>query len=158
MAKAYYSTVFEQPAPEVWKIVRDFNNYPVWVDGAGESRIEDGKSGDTVGAIRNVLYQGRNIRQRLLAQSDVERSQTYEFCGAASLPLAGFQATLRITPVMDGDRAFVEWWATFDCAPALRDELTGTLRGWFGKWLESLRRTLASSRSGARPEHPVTPH
>jgi hypothetical protein len=58
MAKAYYSTVFEQPAPEVWKIIRDFNNYPVWVDGAGESRIEDGKSGDTVGAIRNVLKGG----------------------------------------------------------------------------------------------------
>src|SRR6266436_6171980 len=57
MAKAYYSTVFEHPAPAVWKIVRDFNNYAVWVGGAGESAIEDGKSGDTVGAVRNVLYQ-----------------------------------------------------------------------------------------------------
>jgi hypothetical protein len=108
MAKAYYSTVFEQPAPEVWKIVRDFNNYKVWVGGAGESQIEDGKSGDTVGAIRSVLYQGRNIRQRLVAQSDTERSQTYEFCGEPTLPVTGFQATLRITPVVDGGRAFVE--------------------------------------------------
>ena len=41
MAKAYYSTVFEQSAQGVWDIVRDFNNYPVWVGGAGESRIED---------------------------------------------------------------------------------------------------------------------
>ena len=155
MAKAYYSTVFEQPAAEVWKIVRDFNNYPIWVDGAGESRIEDGKSGDTVGAIRNVLYQGRQVRQRLLAQSDVERSQTYEFCGAASLPLTDFQSTLRITRVVDGDRAFVEWWATFDCEPAGRDELTGTLRGWFGKWLESLRRTQAGPLSRFRPEAPA---
>jgi hypothetical protein len=157
MAKAYYSTVFEQPAPEVWKIVRDFNNYPVWVDGAGESRIEDGKSGDTVGAIRNVLYQGRHIRQRLLAQSDVERSQTYQFCGAASLPLTDFQASLRITPVMDGDRAFVEWWATFDCDPTRRDELTETLRGWFGKWLESLRKTLAGRLCGFPPENAIMP-
>jgi Polyketide cyclase / dehydrase and lipid transport len=153
MAKAYYSTVFEQPAPQVWKIVRDFNNYPVWVGGAGESRIEDGKSGDTVGAIRNVLYQGRHIRQRLLAQSDVERSQTYEFCGPASLPVTGFQATLRITPVVDGDRAFVEWWATLDCDAACRDELTGTLRGWFGKWLESLRTTLGQP-PGSRGKPP----
>src|SRR5258708_8580648 len=90
--------MFEQPAPEVWKIVRDFNNYPVWVGGAGESRIEEGKTGDTVGAIMNVLYQGRNIRQRLLAQSDVERSQTYEFCGQPPFPVTGFQATLQITP------------------------------------------------------------
>jgi hypothetical protein len=28
---------------------------------------------------------------------------------------------------------------TFDCDAACRDELTGTLRGWFGKWLESLQ-------------------
>jgi hypothetical protein len=89
-----------------------------------------------------VLYQERRIRQRLLAQSDVERSQTYEFCGAPSLPVTGFQATLRITPIVDGDGAFVEWWATFDCDAARRDELVGTLQGWFGKWLESLRDTL----------------
>ena len=142
MAKAYYSTVFEQPAPEIWEIVRDFNNYPVWVGGAGESHIEDGKSGDTVGAIRNVLYQEHRTRQRLLAQSDVERSQSYEFCETASLPVADFRATLRITPIVDGNRAFVEWWAIFDCDPGRRDELAGTLQGWFGKWLESLRNSL----------------
>jgi hypothetical protein len=152
MAKAYYSTMFEQPAPEVWKIVRDFNNYPVWVGGAGESRIEDGKSGDTVGAVRSVLYQDRHIRQRLLAQSDVERSQTYEFCGEAPLPVTGFQATLRITPVVDGDRAFVEWWATFDCEAISREELTGTLQGSFGRWLESLRGTLKRPAQGLRSE------
>src|SRR6516162_8845541 len=144
MARAYYSTVFDEPAAKVWEIVRDFNNYPVWVDGSGESRIEDSKSGDTVGAIRNVLYQGRQIRQRLLALSDVERSQTYEFCGVASLPVANFRGTLRITEVCDGDRAFVEWWATFDCEPARREDICTTLRGWFAKWLESLRRTSAA--------------
>ena len=142
MARAYYSTVFEQPAQDIWKIIRDFNNYTVWVAGAGESRIEDGKTGDAVGAVRNVLYQGRHIRQRLLAQSDVERSQTYEFCEAPTLPMTGFQATLRVTPVVDGDRACVEWWANFDCEAARRDELTETLRSWFGKWLKSLRESM----------------
>ncbi len=142
MAMAYYSTVFRQPAQEIWEIIRDFNNYPVWVGGADESRIEHDKSGDAVGAVRNVLYRGRQIRQRLLALSDVERVQTYEFCGAPSLPVEGFEATLRVTPVVDGDRSFVEWWASFDCEPGLRDELTGTLRGWFAQWLESLRGAL----------------
>ena len=37
MAKAYYSTVFAQSADDIWNAIRDFNNYPVWVDGAGES-------------------------------------------------------------------------------------------------------------------------
>jgi hypothetical protein len=32
MAKCYYSTIFERPADEVWSIIRDFNNYSVWVD------------------------------------------------------------------------------------------------------------------------------
>jgi hypothetical protein len=54
-------------------------------------------------------------------------------------------------PAIRGSRAFVEW-ASFDCDPARRDELTGTLRGWFGKWLESLRKSLASLPSGFQPE------
>lgn len=141
MTSAYYSTIFAAPAAEVWKIVRDFNNYPVWVGGAGDSEIEDGKAGDTVGAVRSVHYNGAHVRQRLLALSDVERSQTYEFCGAASLPISGFKATLRITPVIDGDGAFIEWSADFDCEEGRRDELSTTLRGWFATWLESLRRT-----------------
>jgi hypothetical protein len=146
MATAYYSTIFREPAADIWKIVRDFNNYTVWVGGDGESRIEDGKTGEAVGAVRNVLYQGRNIRQRLLALSDIERSQTYEFCGAALLPVTGFQATLQIREIVDGDGAFVEWWAEFDCEPAQREELAGTLRGWFAKWLESLRTSLGGGR------------
>jgi Polyketide cyclase / dehydrase and lipid transport len=146
VAKAYYSTVFEHPADDIWKIIRDFNNYPAWVGGAGESRIEDGKSGETIGAIRNVLYQGHRIRQRLLAHSDVERSQTYEFCDAPTLPVTGFRATLRITPVIDGDRAFVEWWATFDCEPVRLAEFTETLRVRFGNWLQSLRESMEPPR------------
>jgi hypothetical protein len=145
MAKACYSTVFEQPADAVWNTIRDFNDYPVWVDGAGESEIEDGRSGDAVGAIRNVLYQGNRIRQRLLALSDVDRTQTYAFAGAAPayLPgLSGFQATIRITPIVDGDRAFVEWLAEFDSDAGRRDELADFLRKAFAKWLGSLRRRL----------------
>ena len=142
MAKAYYSTIFAQPADAVWGVIRDFNNYPVWVDGAGESVIEDGKSGDAIGCVRNVLYNGARRRQRLLALSDVERTQVYEFAGAIPLPVADFQASIRVTPVIDGDRAFVEWWATFDCAAEERDARVTFFREAFAGWLESLRRAL----------------
>ncbi|HEY1475125.1 MAG TPA: SRPBCC family protein [Pseudolabrys sp.] len=143
MTKSYYSTVFEQPADVVWRVIRDFNNYPVWVDGAGESQIEDGKTGEAVGAVRNVLYNGNRRRQKLLALSDVERSQTYEFAGVTPLPVQNFQATLRVTPVIDGDRAFVEWWATFDCEPAARGERTAFFRDAFAGWLASLQRHMS---------------
>jgi hypothetical protein len=144
MAKAYYSNVFPQSADQIWSVIRDFNNYPVWVDGTGESHIEGGKSGDAAGAIRNVMYQGRNIRQTLLAISDLDRSQSYAFCGEPPMPVRDYRATLKVTPVTEDNRAFVEWWATFDCAPERQDEWTVFFRDSFGRWLSSLRRHLES--------------
>jgi hypothetical protein len=149
VATAYFSTVFDQPADTVWSVIRDFNNYAVWVNGVGESRIEDGKTGEAVGAVRNVLYQDKRIRQRLLAMSDAERSQTYEFCGPAPMPVHSYRATLRVTPVVDGDRAFVEWWATFDCATDERDKWTTFYRNAFATWLESLRASLQREKTAA---------
>jgi len=56
--------------------------------------------------------------------------------------VTGFQATLRVTPVVDGNRAFVEWWANFDCEPLRIDEFTETLRIRFGKLLQTLRESM----------------
>ena len=142
------STIFEQSADEIWTIIRDFNSYPVWVDDAGESQIEAGKPGDAVGAVRNVLYQGKRIRQKLLAMSDVERSQTYEFADSGTMPVQNYRATLWLTPIVDGDRTFVEWWATFDCEPDRREERVEFFRESFARWLGSLRRKLDAQSAG----------
>jgi len=148
MAKAYYSTVLEHSADAIWRVIRDFNNYPVWVDAAGSSEIEDGKAGDAVGCVRNVLYDGRRIRQRLLALSDVERAQSYGFAEEAEAPVANYCATLRVTPIVEGGRAFVEWWATFDCepssAPARCDFFRDAFAGWLGSLRSHLRRQAAA--------------
>jgi hypothetical protein len=148
MARSYYSTVFDQSAAEIWNVIRDFNNYPVRVDGAGESRIENGKSGDTVGAVRNVLYGRRRIRQQLLSLSDIDRSITYRFAGEPPPPVEDMQVTLRVAPVVDGRRAFVEWYATFDCEAGVRAERVGFYREAFAGWLESLRRYLVRQAAG----------
>jgi hypothetical protein len=50
----------------------------------------------------------------LLAISDLDRSQSYALCGDAPMPVQHYRATLRLTPITDGNHAFVEWWATFD--------------------------------------------
>ena len=152
MSKSYYSTIFEQPADDVWGVIRNFNNYPVWVDGAGESEIEAGKSGDSVGAIRNVLYSGIRRRQKLLALSDIDRTQTYNFVSEPPIHTRNLQATLRVTPVIDGNRAFVEWWATFDSDLDRSEERVAFFRDAFAKWLESLRRHLA--REALTPPSP----
>jgi hypothetical protein len=56
---------------------------------------------------------------------------------------------LRVTPVVDGDRAFVEWWATFDCDLDRHDERTAFFRDAFAGWLESLRRHLERQAKAA---------
>jgi hypothetical protein len=38
----------------------------------------------------------------LLALSDVERAQTYAFCGEPPMPVHDYRATLRVVPVTDG--------------------------------------------------------
>ena len=42
MNKVYYSTVIDQPAEQVWSVIRDFNSYPVWVEGIDESHNREG--------------------------------------------------------------------------------------------------------------------
>lgn len=143
MARSYYSTVFEQATDQLWATIRDFGEYAWWTDDPVESYIEEGKSGDTVGAIRTIHVGDTRIRQRLLAHSDLDRCYTYEFCGPAPYPVRNYQATLRLTPIVDGNRTFVEWWATFDCDPNEYDHWTAffTNEG-FAKWLRTWRSHL----------------
>ena len=105
-----------------------------------------------MGAIRNVLYSGVRRRQKLLALSDIDRTQTYNFVSEPPIHTRNFQATLRVTPVIDGDRAFVEWWATFDCDLDRSEERVAFFRDAFAKWLKSLRRHLA--REALTPPSP----
>jgi hypothetical protein len=142
MNKFYYSTVIDHPADLVWSVIRDFNSYPVWVEGINESHIEEGRAGDAVGAIRNFSSGGIRIRQRLLAHSDLERSYTFESCEPLGA-ITYYQGTGRVTPIVDGDRAFVEWWTFFDCADAERRTCTAFFAEGTPQWLESLRATLA---------------
>lgn len=146
MAKSYFSTVLEQGADDVWTVVRDFGNYE-WAGVVAQTSIEEGKPGDAVGAVRTVRTPDRTLRQRLLAHSDLERSYTYELCEPGPLAVRNYQATLRVTPVVDGSRSFVEWWASFDCAPEERERWTSYFRDeGFAKWLGGLRRYLHASR------------
>lgn len=64
MTKAYYSAILDYPLATVWSLIRDFNNYPAYIDGVTESVIEDDKGGDQVGAIRRFCYLSNWIRQR----------------------------------------------------------------------------------------------
>ena len=51
MPRAYYSTVFDQPAGTVWRTIRAFDHYS-WAGTGIEAEMKDGKAGDAVGGIR----------------------------------------------------------------------------------------------------------
>lgn len=141
MTKVSYSTVFEQTADQVWAVIRDFNSYPVWVASVTESHIEEGKAGDAVGAIRNFVEYGARIRQRLLAHSDLDRFYTYESCEPLGA-ITYYQGTGRVTPIIDGNRAFVEWSVTFDCPTEEQANCTKLLEEAMPQWLRSLQAVL----------------
>jgi hypothetical protein len=141
MTTVSYSTVFAQTAEQVWAVIRDFNSYPVWVASVTESHIEEGKSGDAVGCIRSFEEYGTRIRQRLLAHSDLDRFYTYESCGPLGA-ITHYQGTGRITPIIDGNRAFVEWTVTFDCPEKEQENCTRLLKEAIPQWLKSLRAVL----------------
>ena len=113
----------------------------MWVASVTESHLEDGKSGDAVGAIRSFEGYGVRIRQRLLAHSDLERSYVYESCGTLG-PITYYQGTARVMPIVDGNRAFLEWSVTFDCPPQEQVNCTKSLEEAMPQWFQSLRAVL----------------
>jgi Polyketide cyclase / dehydrase and lipid transport len=116
VARSYASTVINASPDDVWARIRDFNALPEWTAGAIEkSELEGGLAGDQVGVVRQLTLGGEaSIRERLLAHSDAERSYTYNF-ETTPFDIDNYHTILRVTPVTDGGRSFVEWWATFDC-------------------------------------------
>lgn len=150
MAQAYYSTVMDNSVEEVWDIVKDFND-DRWSGDVTESESENGKSGSTVGTIRVHTFGDKTARSDLKAYSTLDHSLTYGFVGKPPLPIEDYISTLRVTPVIEGNRAFVEWSATFDCAETQRAEITTQLINSYRRWLGSLQQKLSGYESISRP-------
>jgi Polyketide cyclase / dehydrase and lipid transport len=141
MATVYVSSVINAPIQTVWGRIRDFNALPEWHPAIADSRIEAGLPGDSVGCVRNFnLKEGGNLREQLLALSDVDHLCTYSIL-VSPLPVAHYVATLRLYRVTEGDRTFAEWSAAFDpVPPSAETDGVQTVTGVFRMGLESLGR------------------
>lgn len=145
MARVYISSVIDAPVARVWEKVRDFNALPRWVPAVRESRIENGEPSDRVGCVRDFrLQNGDRLREQLLGLSDYDFFCTYSIL-ESPMPLTNYVATLRFTPITDGDRSFAEWTAEFDCAPGAADELVTNIgQNVFLAGFLALKRQMAS--------------
>ncbi|MGE0799946.1 MAG: SRPBCC family protein [Lautropia sp.] len=143
MIKVYTSTVIERPADMVWRTVRDFNGLPAWTPFVADSRIEQNLPSDKIGCIRNFrLQDGGVIREQLLALSDFDFQCTYAIL-ESPMGVENYVATLKLTPVTDGDRTFAEWWAEFDAPPGREQALAEQVgQGVFQAAFDHLKRTL----------------
>jgi hypothetical protein len=139
MPKAYASTVIEAPAERVWAAVRDFGELPTWSGLVESSELEGGRAGDRVGCVRVLaLPDGGVIRERLVALSDAERTQSYTIV-EAPVPVSEYSGTLRVTPVTDGERSFVEWWGTFECDLDQREHWVTFFSGLYQQGFDALK-------------------
>jgi hypothetical protein len=144
MPRVYASSVIDAPAAKVWEKVRDFNALPRWHPRIRESRIENGEPSDKVGCVRDFrLQNGDRLREKLLGLSDYDMFCTYSIL-ESPMPLTDYIATLRLTPISDGDRTFVEWTAEFDCAAEAAAELVdGIGNNVFQAGFDALKRQMA---------------
>jgi hypothetical protein len=136
MIRVYVSSVIDAPADAVWARIRDFNGLPQWHPAIADSRIENGEPCDKIGCIRHFhTRDGGLIRERLLALSDYDYSCTYAIL-ESPMGVENYTATLKLTPVTDNARTFIEWSAEFDCDEARERELSeligqGVFQGGF---------------------------
>ncbi len=89
---------------------------------------------------------GGVIREQLLTLSDFEYECTYSIL-ESPMGVDNYIATLKLTPITDGNRTFAEWSAEFDCAPGRERELTQLIgQGRFSGRLRCTEATLSESR------------
>jgi hypothetical protein len=143
MTKVYVSSMLAAPADQLWERIRDFNGLPDWHPLIANSRIENNWPADKVGCIRNFnLKDGGNIREQLLMLSDYDYTCMYSIL-ESPLGVSNYLATLKLTPVTDGNQTFAEWSADFDCEPGREQALAQQIgQGVFQTGFDALKRQL----------------
>jgi Polyketide cyclase / dehydrase and lipid transport len=107
------STILDAPTGVVWDVLRDFNGHDRWHPEVASSGIERAQSSDRVGCVRRFkLKDGSELREQLLALSDLEQSFSYCLLDTP-IPLFNYVAHVRLLPVTDGDRTFWHWECRF---------------------------------------------
>jgi hypothetical protein len=113
MPRIVKSTIINAPTDRVWAVLRDFNGHDRWHPAVATSAIERGYSSDKIGCIRRFrLADGGELREQLLALSDLEQSFSYCLLDTP-IPLFNYVAHVRLLPVTDGDRTFWHWECRF---------------------------------------------
>jgi hypothetical protein len=113
MPRIVKSTIINASTDRVWNVLRDFNGHDRWHPAVATSAIERSQPSDKIGCVRRFkLADGGELREQLLALSDLEQSFSYCLLDTP-IPLFNYVAHVRLLPVTDGDRTFWHWECRF---------------------------------------------
>ena len=117
MPRVVKSTIVDAPCDRVWAVLRDFNGHDQWHPAVAASAIERSQPSDLVGCVRRfTLQDGSELREQLLALSDLEMTCSYCLLDTP-IPMFNYVAHVRLLPVTDGDRTFWHWESRFTTRP-----------------------------------------
>ncbi len=132
-------------------MLRDFNSHLDWHPIIADSWIEGGEAPDQVGCVRAFrLKDGNELREQLLTLDDRHHISTYCILDA-TIPLQRYVATVKLSPVTDGDRTFWHWQSTFATPPGRERELADAVgNGVYEAGFAALREYLRAHAGGAQ--------
>jgi polyketide cyclase/dehydrase/lipid transport protein len=111
------STILDAPTGAVWGVLRDFNGFDRWLPAVATSSMERAHPADKIGCVRRLkLADGSEVREQLLALSDLEQTMSYCLLDTP-IPMFNYVAHVRLLPVTDGDRTFWHWESRFTTRP-----------------------------------------
>jgi len=124
MPRIVKSTIIDAPTGAGWAVLRDFNGHDQWHPAVASSAIERSLPSDKIGCVRRFkLADGSELREQLLALSDLEQSFCYCLLDTP-IPLFNYVAHVRLLPVTDGDRTFWHWECRFTTPVGEEERIT----------------------------------
>jgi Polyketide cyclase / dehydrase and lipid transport len=149
MPRVIRSTIIDAPVDQLWSVLRDFNGHDKYHPIVAKSAIERGLPSDKIGCVRRfTLQDGGELREQLLALSDVEMTMSYCLL-ETPIPLFNYVAHVRLLPVTDGNRSFWHWESRFT-TPVGRDAELAEIVGndVYTNGMEAVRRLPELVREG----------
>ena len=137
MAKVSMSTKLNVSAQQVWDVIGGFNALPDWHPLVDKSEIDEGGEA----TIRRLsLAGGGTIIERLEAVNANERRYSYSILHGL-LPVAGYQATIKVTEDEGEGCCAVEWSSEFDPTSGTGEsDAVEAISGVYKAGLENLKK------------------
>ena len=132
MTKVKMSTPLGVPAQKVWDLIGGINTVADWHPAVEKSELEQG------GTIRKLsLVGGGEIVEKLTQTDDEGRTYSYSIV-SSPLPVAGYNAEIRVTG--EGDSCNIEWSSNFEPNGASETDATEAIQGIYQAGFDNLKK------------------